>query len=65
MTKQGPGPAAFLLLAEGHLRKARGMLPCGKPYDQDHHRQLLLYEAADNIRYVRKLLNEKEEPCKP
>ena len=50
-----------------HMHKARELLPFGKPYDRDHHRQLLLHESESNIRYVLDLLNrdpghqEKEE----
>lgn len=52
--------------ALGHLGKARELLPFGKPYDPDHHRQLLLHESESNIRYVLDLLRrdsrqEKEE----
>ena len=53
-----------------HLDKAREILPDGKPYDQDHYRSLLLYEAGDKMRYVLDMLKrdprakEKEEPCK-
>jgi len=55
--------------AQEHLDKARDLLPDGKPYDQDHYRGLLLYEASDKIRYVLGLLQrdprgtdeEKEE----
>lgn len=56
-----PGHLAEALV---HLRIAREDLPYGKPYGQDHYRQLLLHEAMDKIRCVLKLLEaKKEETC--
>ena len=62
MTKQGPGVAAFLLLAEGHLVKAREILgkrPGSCPYLNTKH-------AISTVRLVLTQLKwEEEEPCKP
>lgn len=65
MTKQiGLGPADFLLLAEGHLRKARQRLEqeswCAAAYNA--HGQIIY--ATNSARHARKLLEQKEQPCK-
>lgn len=44
-----------------HLGTAREKLPPGKPYDQDHYRQLLLHEAADKIRFILSTLERQEK----
>ena len=61
MTKQGPGPAAFLLLAEGHLRKAKELL---EPRPRSFTEALALGDTQWAIKYTRiarELLKEEKE----
>ena len=61
MTKQGPGAASFLLLAEGHLVKARELLPS----PPTTLRETMVFGTLDfvipAVRNARKLLKEKEK----
>ena len=63
MTKRdGLGAAGFLLLAEGHLRRAREvLLKEQRPSSRDLP-YLLVDDACDDARRALKLLKEEEEP---
>jgi len=63
MTKQGPDAANYLLLAKGHLVKAREMLLQKHLPIQTYVIGYIVRDACENVRHALKLLKE-EETCK-
>ena len=65
MTKQGPGAAAFLLLAEGHLRKAKEILDQEPLHRAIYNARHDTMRATNLVKHARTILDkQKEEPCK-
>ena len=65
MTKQGLDAAGFLLLAEGHLRKAKERLDQEPPSKARDNARLWAFSATNAAREALKELDkQKEEPCK-
>lgn len=64
MTKQlGLSAANFLLLAGGHLMRAKEKLAKEQGPDSRTMPYLLVDDACDDVRDALKMLSEKEKPC--
>ena len=61
MTKQGPGAAAFLLLAEGHLVKAREIEASKAGPAHSPAAWLVIRGAIDCTRHALDLLKQERE----
>ena len=64
MTKQiGLSAANYLLMAKGHLVKARERLEQGSWSGAAHKAHGEIIYAINSARHAMELLKEKEEPC--